>query len=267
MDIAKCTEDGVIYTAFNFSNLLMDDLERKRRFLQCPNCGGAAFFRHASPIGRTACFGARPHADGCELAAYENTSLENVTGSDRLQIPGGRIVVDFRYGAPSLSNFYDGSGRAPSSGHDGNHERPHAHIYRRRLGSLLRTLIEYPAFSSSDQIVEIEGRGQMAAGDFFVPLQYARGEYSGYYRGYFGVISDAKMAMDKSLWFNSGGNDNISFCLDSRYVDAFIQRYGINDLEDIAGAYILVFGTPRVSQNGKLHCVIDGPENMALRLT
>jgi hypothetical protein len=132
---------------------------------------------------------------------------------------------------------------------------------------LLRTLIESPAFSGSDTIIEIEGRGNMDAKDFFVPLQYATYQYSGLYRGYWGLISDAKLALDKSLWCNSGGNDNISFCLDHKFIDEIIQRYGIKELEDLAGAYILVMGTPRVAQNGKLYCLVEGGENMALRLT
>jgi hypothetical protein len=75
MDIARCTEDGVTYTAIDFSNLSKDDLFHKRRLLRCPKCGGPAFFRNASAIGRGPCFGARPHAVGCVLAAQEHEKL------------------------------------------------------------------------------------------------------------------------------------------------------------------------------------------------
>ena len=269
MNNAKCTEDGLIYTALEFSRLISSDLERKRRFLQCQVCSGPAFFRHASPVGRAACFGARPHAHGCQLAAQDNL-LDDCAGDNQcaMHIPNSRIIVDFRYGAPAEQDCFYGLGHVPMRENAvRNYGQPHAHIYRRRLGPLLRTLIESPAFSSSDQIVEIEGRGNMAARDLFLPLQCATYQYSGIYRGYFGVISDAKLALDKSLWFNSGGNDNISFCLDSKYVYVILQRYGIKELEDLAGAYILVMGTPRVSQNGKLFCLVEGTEHMALKPT
>ncbi len=264
MNNARCTDDGVIYTALEFSRQLSSDLENKRRFLQCPACGGPAFFRHASQIGRAACFGARPHAQGCELTAQECAD-EN---QDPIHIPNSRIVVDFGYGSPARPERFSGSGHEPMQERSRlDHDQPHAHIYHRRLGSLLRTLIEYPAFLSSDQIIEVEGCGNMAARDLFVPLQCATYQYSGIYRGYFGVISHAKLAPDNSLWLNSGGNDNISFCIDSKCIDVILQRYGIKYLEEIAGAYILVLGTPRVSLNGKLFCVIEDISLMALRLT
>jgi hypothetical protein len=99
MDSARCTEDGVIYSAVNFSFLNQVDLARKRRKLECPICGETAFFRNASAIGRAPCFGARPHADGCMLAAYDYVRPEygNENQDDRL-IPGSTIVVDFGYG-------------------------------------------------------------------------------------------------------------------------------------------------------------------------
>ena len=51
MNHASCTDDGQIYNAVEFSGLFPADLEKKRRQLQCPECGGPAFFRHTSPIG------------------------------------------------------------------------------------------------------------------------------------------------------------------------------------------------------------------------
>jgi len=69
------------------------------------------------------------------------------------------------------------------------------------------------------------------------------------------------------MWLNSGGRENISICLDSKIVDAIATRYRIDGLEDIAGAYILVLGTPQISQHRKLHVIIDAPEYMALHLT
>jgi hypothetical protein len=184
-------------------------------------------------------------------------------------IHGRRIVVDFGYGSPTRPESFFGS-RQPDPMQEGagrKHDQLHGHIYHRRVGSLLRTLIEYPTFGNSDLIVDIEGRGEAPARNVFQPLESATHHFSGYFRGYWGVISDAKLAPDNSLWLNSGGNDNISFCLDSQFVDVIIKRYGIEDLEDIAGAYILVFGTPRVSQNGKLFCVVEDINLMALRLT
>ena len=73
---ARCTEDGRIYTAQEFSQFPVEELARKRKLLQCAECGGSAFFRHASSIGRAACFGARPHSYGCILMAQDYSSTE-----------------------------------------------------------------------------------------------------------------------------------------------------------------------------------------------
>ncbi len=264
MNNAKCTDDDLIYTALEFSHLISNDLELKRHSLQCPECGGPAFFRHASPIGRAACFGARPHAQGCQLAAQECADEDR----EAMHVPGGKIFVDFGYGSPTCPESVECSRQAPNSdraSHSlGDGYRPHVHLFR-RLSSLLRMVIAFPAFSDSDQSIVIEGYGEIAARDFFVQVESATSHYSGQLRGFWGAITDAQFAKDQSLWLNSSGRSNMSFCLDSKYVTVFTQRHRIEKLEDFAGAYFLVIGTPRVSSNGKLHLIISGPEYIALR--
>ena len=266
MNNAKCTDDGLNYTALEFSHLISNDLELKRHSLQCPACGGPAFFRHASPIGRAACFGARPHAQGCQLAAQECADEDQ----EAMHVPGGKIVVDFGYGSParleSVDSFKKSQPNSDLASHNlGEGYRPLVHLHR-RLSSLLRTLIEFPAFSNSDQSIVIDGYGEIAARDFFVQIESATSHYSGQLRGFWGAITDAQFAKkDKSLWLNIGGRSNMSFCLDSKYVTVFTQRHRIDNLDGFAGAYFLVIGTPRVSSNGKLHLIIGGPEFIALR--
>lgn len=272
MDIARCTEDGVTYTAVDFSRLPSNNLAQKRRLLQCSECGGPAFFRKASRSGRAPCFGARPHVDGCGLAAQDYVRLDDGAGDDQdaLHNPGNRIVVDLNFGALAQPEHIEGAGRAPNPGRGGRYVgdgfRPDARMHR-RLSTLLRTLIEAPAFRNSDQVIEIDGHGEITAKDFFVPLLSTTTQYSGLFRGFWGLLSDARVSEDHTLWLNSGGRDNISFCLGSEHVDVVTHRYRVEDEEDFAGAYILALGTPRVSQNGKLYCVIDGPQYVALRLT
>ena len=104
MEQAKCLEDGFIYTATNFSRLHPEELAKKRKLLQCIECSVHAFFRHASVNVRAACFGARPHAEGCSLAAQDYHRLEDDASDDfeALQIPSGKIIVDFSYGTPEI---------------------------------------------------------------------------------------------------------------------------------------------------------------------
>lgn len=182
--------------------------------------------------------------------------------------PGGRIVVDFNYGTPVHPAHSEMAGSVPTSGRTGAYaDRSDARTHR-RLSSLLRYLIESPAFGNSDQIIETDGHNGIAARDFFIPMRSADQRYLGQFGGYWGLISDVRFSDDRrTLWFNGGGQSNFSFCLDSEFVGDLNQRYRVADEEDLAGAYILVIGVLRISHEGKLYCVIEDVGSMALRPT
>lgn len=271
MDIALCTEDGTTYTAVDFSRLPPIELARKRRLLECPECSGPAYFRKASRSGRAACFGARPHQEGCELAAPEYERMDDGAGQDQdtLENPGTRIVVDFNFGTPDQPEHVETEGLPPNRERrgrfTGDGERDDARMHR-RLSTLLRNLIEAPAFRFSNQLLEIEGYPETTVRDFFVPLSDVNVDFNGQFKGYWGMLSDARFAHDRTLWLNSGGRDNISFCVQTAHANTLYQRYRIEDEEDLAGAYILVFGTVQISQNDKLYCVVNDIGYMSLRL-
>ena len=125
-----------------FPGLFPADLEKKRRQLQCPECSGPAFFRHTSPIGRAPCFGARPHATGCSLAAYDLERLQSMANENAQLNPCETIVVDLHYGTPGQSENVACTERSPVSGDFGYGAcRPDLRIHR-RPSSLLRQLVE-----------------------------------------------------------------------------------------------------------------------------
>ncbi len=263
MDKARCTEDGVIYTAINFAQQLPDDFDRKRRLLQCPECGGPAFFRNTSFNGRAACFGSRPHAVSCNLSAYDPDQAIYDAIDDH-DILSSHIIVDLGYG--SQLPIASGWSISATNGIDNFGSQWPSASTNRRLSSLLRSLIKSPALQNSDQLVEAHGEQGIPARDFFVPLLNTNTHYAGQQRGYWGLISDAKLT-ENTLWLNSGKRATISFGLDIKFVDYFARRFHLNELEDLAGAMILVIGTPSIAKNGKLHCMIEDIEFMTLRLT
>jgi hypothetical protein len=64
-------------------------------------CKGPAFFRNKSFNGlRASCFGARSHAEGCPLSAYDNLRAGYGDDDNMAYIPGGTIIVDLNYGSP-----------------------------------------------------------------------------------------------------------------------------------------------------------------------
>lgn len=271
MDYAICTENSVTYEAVQFSHLPSAELARKRRLLKCTECGAPAFFRRESRSGRAACFGARPHEEGCELAALDHPEPQDGQADDENQLnnPGERIVVDLNFGAneqaaPEVDPNDQGSGNRGRR-FVGGGARPNARM-QRRLSSLLRTLLHVPTFSQSTQILEFEGRNDIAVRDFFVPVANVTEDHCSLFRGFWGMLSDARAGSDGTLWLNGGGRDDISFCLNQEHVGEVYSRYNINDEEDLAGANVLVIGTLRISQRDKMYCSIADPEHLTVRL-
>jgi len=272
MDAARCTLDNAVYQAVRFAALPPNELSKKRRFLVCPECNGPAFFRKASRSGQAACFGARPHEDGCTLAASEYERNDTGLGDDQdiLENPGQRIVIDFNFGAQPADKHndpdesYNVGGRGGRFVGDG--ERPNAEMHR-RLSTILRNLIMSEQFRTSRQIIEIVGVGEFSVADFFVHFSAVAPMHIGQYRGYWGMVADARFGQTGALWLNSGGRDDMSICVAEPLVDELHQRFRIAEEEDLAGAYTLVFGTLRSSQAGKKYVQAEDLGFITVRLT
>lgn len=266
MDKARCTANGEFYTAAEFSRLSFEEIAWKRRMLQCPECGSTAFFRNATLSGnRIACFGARPHAPGCKQAAHDIERELNPADPDALYMPSEKIVVDFGFGSPA--QFQPASQREVDSDNLRRFAHQSGNPVQRRLSTLLRLLVNFPEFRTLNQPIEVHGCADFSVANFFVPVSSASEPYIGKFRGYWGMLSDVRVVQETStIWFNCSGS-RISFCLDARHLDELVQRYHPRDEEDFAGAYILVIGRLNIAENGKLYCVIDGIEHMAIRYT
>jgi len=261
MDAARCTLDDMVYQAVRFAALPPNELARKRRFLVCPECRGPAFFRKASRSGQAACFGARPHEEGCELPAaeYEQNDIGPGDDQDILENPGQRIILDFNFGAPidrhndpdALPNVGGRGGRFVGGG-----ARPDAAMHR-RLSTILRNLMMSEQFRTSPQMVEITGVGEFTVANFFVPFGAVAPAHDNQYRGYWGMVVFARFGQTGALWLNSGGRDDMSVCVPEQFVNEVYERFRISDEEELAGTYALVLGTLRTSQDGKKYVRVD----------
>jgi hypothetical protein len=270
MDTATCTEDAHTYTAVEFSRLAPSDLERKRRQLICEGCGNPAFFRKGSTSGRGPCFGARPHDDDCELAATDNEIRLPGVGDDQDELfnPGDRIIVDLAYGPQNTDVHLDqerGLRRARGGQFVGEGGGPRVAQMHRRLSSLLRMLVTAPNFRYSDQLIAVANQPEIPARDFFVNFSDVTSQYAGQFKGFWGQLTDARPGADDSLWLNSGGKSDVSFCLPAEHLRAVMDRFDLEEAEDFSGAYMLVFGTLRISRNNKMICVIENPAMVTLR--
>ncbi|WP_141715362.1 hypothetical protein [Burkholderia ubonensis] len=264
MDIARCLEDNRTYNAFEFSALPPAELGRKRRMLICDECEGPGFFRKASRSGQAACFGARPHAPNCGAAAAEAREVVTRQEDDEPRLnPGAHIVVDLHYGGAPVNGVQgvdadnaNGSGGSRYVGAGGGR----AAVSHRRPSGLLRMLVESDAFRSSEQTIEIPGHIQGIVREIFVPFEEAAAdELVGQYRGYWGYITDGARGGEArdALWLNSGGRQDVSVLVQAEFVDELYERFNLEDVEDFAGVYFLVFGYLKKSAREKYYVVVE----------
>lgn len=271
MDDARCTLDNKIYQALRFSALPPSELYSKRRDLVCHECNGPAFFRKASRSGQAACFGARPHKDGCTLAASEYEQNNIGPGDDQyiLVNPGQRIVIDLNFGTQPTDRHNDPDEPNNVGGRGGRFvgdgERPNAKMHR-RLSTILRNLIKSEQFRTSRQVIEIVDVGEFAVADFFVRFSAAAVMQNVKCRGYWGMIADARLDQKGVLWLNSGGRNDMSICVPEQFVPELYQRFRVSKEEDLAEAYALVLGTLSNSQAGKKYVQAEDISFITLRL-
>lgn len=279
MYIALCTEDSCSYTAADFSQLPPLDLKRKRHWLICALCQAPAFFRKASRIS-VPCFGAR-HINGCDNASVNGELVKTGVGVDSSAISdvSNKIIVDFDDSVvkQSARTEIDELLPATRTGRSVGAESAHKRTTHRRLRSLLRNLLDSPAvFADSEQIIVIEGKGEFAVRDFFVPLlavvredrgMYGRFLYEGKFGGYWGKIVYTSPGNGGLVWLNSGepGSDNLAIYFTNEIYDQLKSRYRFKDLASLRGTHILVLGEPKVTPGG-VNCRIQNEQDIAMIL-
>lgn len=254
MDTARCTLDGVVYHAHVFAGLPLAEIGLKRQYLECAECKFVAYFRKAATSGQDACFGARPHADDCSSRAQDSGRTEpGGEEQDILNNPGEVIVLDLNFGAQAVVHREPGE----AGGQGGNGGRYVGHGQRqnarstRRLRPILRNLVYSEQFRNSTQTIEIPDRGPHPINIFFVGFLDIKADHINRFRGYWGVIFDAKEAADGGIWLNTGRRENASVLVPSELKGELLKRYKINALEDFSGQHLLVLGTLNLSAQNK----------------
>jgi len=271
MDVALCTINNTVYDIAGFEALSPKCIGVMRRNLLCPRCMGPGFYRKAARSGQASCFGARPHAEFCDMGGPQSaTNRGDTLDQDDVVNRGERIEVDFAFGAPLHHHTVEeGSGAAYGVGRQsGGQAAQRTQTRHRRLSTLLKNLILSEDFRRSEQLISVES-GLFKVRDFFVPFAQAEVDELERMRGYWGLISDAAQSGDQppSLWLNTGGRQDLSVVVDSSLVDDFTQRFPIHELEDLAGAYVLVFGCVRVSKNAKKYIAVHDISRITLNKT
>ncbi len=266
MDIIKCTLDDKIYKVSDFEQLEESDLAKKRRFLECNKCGGMGFFRKASKSGQGACFGARPHLDNCDFSSHENDNINGDLTKEYKELINSdkEIVLDFEYGTVKNQHVVEIENNAISKNNNGGkyssqNGTAESSIYR-RLSTLLRNLVyQEDFFKDSKQRITFN-KYTYHAGNFFIQASYITQDYfqkinERSYRAVWSMISHANSTDEKTFWINTGGNNKFSILIDNQVHDDFIERFKVNELEDLSGKYILVISQLKNSSNNKIYSI------------
>jgi hypothetical protein len=255
MDIAKCVLDNQTYTSLEFSRLPPSELSTKRKQLVCLECQAAVFFRKASRNGQAACFGAFQHFQGCSLSLSEAQSLRSENPNKDVAHHSNEFVeLDLTNTLQSDDGVVLAVDKQAGNARDIIYSiddlKPGPRI-RRQLSATLKDLIFSEKFRAPSQEIESEGEASSAASQFFVNFKKIKVDRGEDLHGYFGMLTDARLSSEGALWLNSGGIGDVSCVIQAEMVDKFFQRYNLEDEEDLAGAYVIIIGELKVSQNGK----------------
>ncbi|MBN3813356.1 hypothetical protein [Paraburkholderia sp. Ac-20347] len=248
--------DGTVWEAAKFSALPGDRLEEERRNLVCVECGEFAWFRKQSTHGHPAHFCAH-HTAQCNLrveyvvvgeARNEATVAEAQVASGDLivvdldQESGGNIDVTPVQPPPTG----DGEGGGRTYVLRGPNRQSAQHFTLRRI--LLR-LVQSPEFRNSDRQIHLhKSDGEVLVGgpvrQIVTSFDEIRAErHNDVLALYWGPIASVGRTTDGKLWLNSSDRySGASVVIFEDIVDDFLQTFGITDLDDLAGAHVLVAG-------------------------
>lgn len=131
---------------------------------------------------------------------------------------------------------------------------------------MLKRLIVTVSFRESIQTIVLPKHGEHIVRDFFQNYTEITKQQINLYGGYWGLVDDARIDSQGTLWFNSGRRENVSVAFDTIKLPSLYEDYGYIDLEDLLGSYLLVIGTLKVTQFNKKYITIDKTHHYALRL-
>lgn len=265
MQYAQCTDDGKVWEAANFANLSAEQLETKRQNLICVQCHEFAWFRKESTHGHPAHFCAH-HRDDCDLRVEYVVADEerNDATVEEDQVDSGDTIIvrldQERGGEIDVSEVQipptSGQGEGGRSFVLRGGVRESAQHFT--LKKILFRLVQSPEFHKSgrqivfyknEEEVMISGPVREVVSGFADITQERHHERL---MLYWGPIASARKTQDGKLWLNSSDRyQSASVTIFKDIVDEFLAVFRIDDLEELAGAHVLVAGTCHFSGKGK----------------
>lgn len=268
MDTAYCKLDQESYHIMTFAQLPDDEIQEKRRHLACLECGWQAYFKRAATSGQGACFGARPHAPNCSLAApISDRGPGSRETRDILRNPMDHIVIDLNYGAHEQRHTdedeSDADEKARGGRFSGSGPRGPAKM-NRRLRPLLKGLISSAEFRRSSSMMELPRHTSLPVNQFFVHFNDIAEEHEDSFHGYWGLVFDTGMSQNGTFWLNTGEYDDLSVMIPADLYADFKRKEGFQFDYDLEGMHVLVLGHLRKAQTEKLYIEVESLDRCVL---
>lgn len=255
MQYAYCGIDNRVWEAAPFSCLPSDQLSLYRDSLSCTECNALAWFRRSSTHGHPAHFCAH-HEPTCQLRAeylvVDGDQGDGTDVVDQVQSSGDIVV--------RLSDDQGGDidvlerDNVPT-GPDGQGGRSHRtrgrDLYSNQqftLRRVLHRLVQSPDFRRSQANISffrpdgrplIEGRvsGVTRAFSEITPADDGQAKF------FWGPITSARRDNTGKIWLNTSPQyQSVSVVIFDDIAEDFLNAFGIEDLDELAGAHVLVSG-------------------------
>ncbi|NQY65490.1 MAG: hypothetical protein HRT38_17595 [Alteromonadaceae bacterium] len=265
MQHAKCTSDGKLWEALPFSQLEQTLLETKRLNLLCAECDEFAWFRKESRHGHPPHFCAR-HDPECSLKVdyiISDDQRDDVTTEEDQVAAGDTIIVrlDQEQGGQVevkdvLSPPKEGQGEGGRTFIIKGKNRESSQQFT--LRRILHRLVQSPKFreSNSNIIFYKNAKDIMLSGqvsDIVCGFEkITKNKHDGKTMFYWGPIASSRKTSDGKVWLNSGSQySSVSVTIFADIAQEFLTLFDVDELEDLAGAYVLVAGRCHFTGNGE----------------
>ncbi|WP_165677288.1 hypothetical protein [Metapseudomonas otitidis] len=265
MQYAYCNLDSQTWEASRFALLPSGQLSNLRDSLICAECGALAWFRRASTHGHPAHFCAH-HEPSCELKAeYVAVDDERGDGSevvDQVQSSGDIVVrLSEDQGGPIDVPDRPNAPVGPEWAGGRSHQIRGRDLYSTQQFSLRRVLhrlVQSPDFRLSMNNISFfrpDGRPLIQGQVRNVTRAFSEitANDTEDAKFFWGPITSARRTDDGKIWLNSSPQyQSVSVAIFEDIAEDFLEAFGIDDLDDLAGAHVLVTG----------RCSLSGPRGI-----
>lgn len=249
---AVCTYGNTrkTYSILVFQNLSDSEIEQYRQHLECPECGGQAYYRKKSIDGKAACFGSRYHTERCNegrSSSQREREVMHAVEVNQILSDQNEVVFDFFAKESKASDYDDSSrpkkGKPTSSGTTKSHSQIPNQIRKKVLGfeKALNSLLRGSNLAESESFIEVDEGYKYKAKNLFVKFSDAEAADSpkeAKPKMYWGTISHSDTEIE---WLNPADCDDVGIPI-KRYKAPILKRFNLTEKRDLEGAGLILFG-------------------------